>query len=799
MRRRSVASVTSAFVLSLLMPPAAPAMQASELSPLVLYEKLKSFELGQGTVRTQNLSLKRDRIELVFTGEFYFAKAVGGKVYGAIFLGQGNLRVEPWSTFEKDNVRRFLKSDTVEVTFSSAVLRFTDDTYELLAENPSSEGTLRDRAQKLAEQLEGRLVRETGLNLSARLALAVINQDQPGVFYAQFDGGNRRRFSALLDHQARALGSVFGVNGGEKGLLFQYRKSLYGNDVWTAFYSQEDFERGQVAYSDAFDLVQIPNYRMEIDLRDPSHWLRMEAELDLLALRDGVRLIPMKLNEGLGEYEEERRKKGMRVLEASLGDGTPVGVIQQDWEAGFSLVLPRALARNEKVTVKLRLEGKDFLWTWKSHFHYPRSTTTWYPRHGYLRRSRFDLTFRHTKKYRVVSVGQRVREEAAEDSEKDWLTQWVMKEPVTLITFAVGQFERHTEKAELAGENVPVEFYSAPGAFQQIKEDFVLAELSNGMRYFSSLYGDYPYGRLGAVYFPRRFGQGFPTLLLLPVEGYARLHEFAFIAHEGAHQWWGNIVGWRSYRDQWLSEGFAEYSGVLYAAWRKKPKQALELVREMRRSLQEPPETETGIARGKLYEVGPLILGHRLSTRQSSGAYNTLIYNKGALVLRMLHFLLSDPSNGNDQGFFDMMKDFVEQYRNSLATTENFMEVASQHFVQSPIGRKYGLPDLKWFLHQWVYQTALPSYRLEYTFEPREDGGVMLKGTLYQEGPTENWFMPLPLVFEFPGKRSAQGTIHAFGPATPVAIPLPEKPAKVKLDPDAWVLSENTSEKRVKP
>ena len=75
----------------------------------------------------------------------------------------------------------------------------------------------------------------------------------------------------------------------------------------------------------------------------------------------------------------------------------------------------------------------------------------------------------------------------------------------------------------------------------------------------------------------------------------------------------------------------------------------------------------------------------------------------------------------------------------------------------------------------------------------------MLKGTLYQEGPTENWFMPLPLVFEFPGKRSAQGTIHAFGPATPVAIPLPEKPAKVKLDPDAWVLSENTSEKRVKP
>ena len=39
-----------------------------------------------------------------------------------------------------------------------------------------------------------------------------------------------------------------------------------------------------------------------------------------------------------------------------------------------------------------------------------------------------------------------------------------------------------------------------------------------------------------------------------------------FISHEGAHQWWGNIVGWRSYRDQWMSEGFAEYSGILYTS-----------------------------------------------------------------------------------------------------------------------------------------------------------------------------------------------------------------------------------------
>lgn len=787
-------------VLGLTSALAAPATHASELelAPMALYEKLRAFELSSETLPVENLALKRDRIEMTFTGEFYFANPIAGRVHGAVFLGKGALRVEPWSVFEKENVQRFLKSDLVEATFSHAVLRFTDDTYERLVTSAPVEGTARERAQKLAAELEQRLLRETGLNLSARLALAVINQEQPGVFFGWFDEGNRGRFCVLLDHQARVLSSVFGVNGGEKGMLFQYRGTTEGNDIWTAFYNEQDFARGRVAYADVFDLVEITDYRMQVDLRDPGDWLRMEVELDLLALHDRVHLIPMSLNEGLDEYEQERLKKGIRVLSGALVDGTPVGIIQEDWETGFSLALPQPLAKGEKATVKLQLEGKDSLWTWHSHFHYPRSTTTWYPRHGYLARSRFDITFRHKKSYRVVSVGQRVREGPADDSEEEWVTQWLMKDPVALVAFAVGQFERHTENVEVSGQKVPVELYSVPGAVAQIKEDFVLAELINGVHYFSVLYGDYPYGRLGAVYFPQFFGQGFPTLLLLPVRGYARLREFAFIAHEGAHQWWGNLVGWRSYRDQWLSEGFAEYSGALYTGVRQKPDKLLELVKELRRSLEEPPRTDTGIASGKLYEVGPLILGHRLSTRQTRGAYSTLIYNKGALVLRMLHFLLSNPATGDDKTFFDMMKEFVEQHYNGWATTESFMEVASRHFALSPIGRKYGLKDLDWFLRQWVYQTALPTYRLEYKFEPRAGGGVVLTGTLYQEGTPQNWFMPLPLVLEFSGKRHARGTIHAFGPATPVEVPLPEEPKKVKLDPDMWILCQQTSEKRIK-
>ena len=124
---------------------------------------------------------------------------------------------------------------------------------------------------------------------------------------------------------------------------------------------------------------------------------------------------------------------------------------------------------------------------------------------------------------------------------------------------------------------------------------------------------------------------------------------YNLIAHETGHQWWGNIVAWRSYRDQWLSEGFAEYSGVLYTSLRDSPKAAENLVDNMRASLRNPPETLNGQGKGRLNDVGPIILGHRLSTSKTFGGYQTLVYSKGALVLRMLHFLFTDPSSGNGE------------------------------------------------------------------------------------------------------------------------------------------------------
>jgi hypothetical protein len=116
--------------------------------------------------------------------------------------------------------------------------------------------------------------------------------------------------------------------------------------------------------------------------------------------------------------------------------------------------------------------------------------------------------------------------------------------------------------------------------------------------------------------------------------------------------------------------------------------------------------TESGPGKGRLVDVGPIILGHRLSTRKTRGAYQTLIYEKGALVLRMLHFLLSDPVTGEDKPFFDMMTDFVSRYREKAASTDDFRRVAGEHFAKSPIGRMYRQNNLDWFFAQWVRTRA---------------------------------------------------------------------------------------------
>ncbi len=140
-----------------------------------------------------------------------------------------------------------------------------------------------------------------------------------------------------------------------------------------------------------------------------------------------------------------------------------------------------------------------------------------------------------------------------------------------------------------------------------------------------------------------------------------------------------------------------------------------------------------------------------------------------------------------------MMKDFVEQHRNGAASTEDFWNVASQHFARTPIAQKFGLRDLDWFFKQWVYSTGLPTYQMEYEIKTQPDNALLVSGVVRQTGVGPDWQMVLPLVMSFDGNQEARTTVRAAGPSTPFEIKVPARPTKVELDPFSWVLSEKTS------
>ncbi|MFL6335242.1 MAG: M1 family aminopeptidase [Pyrinomonadaceae bacterium] len=801
MTQRTLANALAPLWALLFLCALAPAAHAQAGAPATgkeLYDRLKAATLAGGRAEARGLVLKRDRAEMTFDGTFYFAAPVEGRVTCAVFVGEGRFRADvPPSEFERDNVKRLLGAGAVESDFKTAVLKFSDDTFDLIGRGRQEDAAADQRAEKLAAEIDTRILKETGANLSARLALSLLNGERPGFFFAQFDGGRRGRFNLILDGQNRVPVATFGIDAGEKGLIFKEAENpRYGDEVWMAFHALEDYEGNRGTYADANDLIDAVRYRIEADVRDPGQRLGLVVRLSARARAAGLRAVPFMLGESLPEFESLRQKKQIRLKTARVG-GAEAAAVQEDWEGGLTVFLPRPTgAAGETVEFEFELEG-DFM---RGHEQirdsfYPYSNVEWYPRHGLLDRASYELTFRHRRNRHIAATGVRLSEEPDAGDKDATVTKYVMEPPVPAATFAVGPFERHTQmvKWDKGGEPIPIEFDSLPGKYAAIKEDFILAEMDNSLRYFSVLFGKYPYPVFTAAFHPYNFGQGLPGMLMIPAADSADKWTFSFIAHETSHQWWGDVVSWRSYRDQWLSEGFAEYSGALYTGFRQNMDARDDLISRMRRSLRDPPFIDGGLGSGRLNDVGPIILGRRLETTKTGGAYEALIYNKGALVLRMLHFLFTDPGTGDDKAFFEMMADFVARYRDRSASTDDFRDVANEHFARTPVARQYRMRDLNWFFRQWVYQTGLPSYRAEYSVEEGPGGQALLKGQVLQENVPDDWVMPLPLLLNFGGDKHGVATVLAYGPKAPFEIRLPLKPKKVELDPTHWVLSEKTS------
>jgi len=167
-----------------------------------------------------------------------------------------------------------------------------------------------------------------------------------------------------------------------------------------------------------------------------------------------------------------------------------------------------------------------------------------------------------------------------------------------------------------------------------------------------------------------------------------------FIAHELAHQWWGQAIGWKNYHEQWMSEGFAQYFAALYAERERGPESFAAVLRQMRRWAV------------KMSPQGPVYLGYRLGHINADGRiFRALVYNKGAMVLHMLRRLMGDDA------FFAGLREFYATWRYTKVGTDDF-RVAMEKAGGQPLER---------FFERWIYSAAIPTVR----FSSQVDAGQL--------------------------------------------------------------------------
>ena len=158
-----------------------------------------------------------------------------------------------------------------------------------------------------------------------------------------------------------------------------------------------------------------------------------------------------------------------------------------------------------------------------------------------------------------------------------------------------------------------------------------------------------------------------------------------FLAHEVAHQWWGQAIGWKNYHEQWLSEGLSQYFAVLFATSDRGPDTGRSLLRQMRDSAM------------SLTNQGPVYLGYRLGHIQGDGrTFRGIVYNKSAVVLHMLRQLMGD------EAFFRGIQRFYREWRFRKAGTGDLMQVMQQ---ETPI-------PLDRFFERWIMGATVPRIRV---------------------------------------------------------------------------------------
>lgn len=727
------------------------------------YREVLALGSSAGQVaEVDHVVLTRDAGELTLErGRLYLLPPIAGRTVGAIFQGQGRFRFAPPVGAERAALERFAGVPTLDDALSEAILLFADSTLGDLrgvAFQPAPGPTLVEpHLRDLVESFKG----DNEGSLRSDVIGPLLNGEPTGFFLARLE-------------RAKGGPVLFEINPDESEAVQLYRPVSHRQwganwAVVTRFAPRQPLP-GTVGTWLARQRLSVSRYQMDVRLTPT-----FTADLDFAASAT----LTLKAEEPIGPWLLLGLHSKLVVDSARWRTAVPAPVFKAKDSDALWVRGEHRFQAGDSATLTLFYHDEhgrviDRYGDW--FFIDPGAA--WYPENGQGNTlATFDMTFHAPSWYPLASIGDRTDSTVAG---KVLTTHWITRRPTRSTTFNLGLFESfHTQ---LPGAP-PLEVLLSESAHRELArsllaqgymipqqthmQENVSADVANSFKLFSHLFGECLDNHFYVTEIPYSEGVSFPGMIDLSLgtfynTSFDGFDEF-FRAHEVAHQWWGNGVEPGSYRDAWLSEGFASFSALWYLqSERKHNNEYFKFLDQYKTDIKDIQD-----------KTGPIWLGFRTSTVDTPRGYDVIIYEKGAWVFHMLRTMMLDLRTMKEDRFTDMLRDYYATYRGGSATTEDFQRVVERHT---------GAP-MDWFFDQWVKGTDIPAYRVAWTSQVIGGGKYAARLRIKQEHVSTDFRMPVVVSVDIGENRFANFRVEVRGDQIDYMSPLlPGEPRDVKFN-----------------
>lgn len=809
-----------------------------------LYLQLGEVGLDPGRVyQVRGASLDRSAVHIALEdGTIGFTQDVMGRVTGAFFEGDGEVLITPPSEVERKSLSLFTGMAILEEHFATAYFRFNDDVpAELRTDLRSTESKQEfverwgATARNLASTDAMRLLMSFSLSLPVKgEPIPIAGTDHPDsdsdrFLHARLQGTRLGVFDVYFDSRVTEQVEAGQARTAENGVTYY--------DVWTSFApvvgtaaQRRSGENLLDREGPREDWITVRRYAITTEVKPPTE-IHAQAQLQLNVREGGSRALVFELSRFLQVESVKVDGQAVEFIHNPAMEGTQLSRRGNDIVA---VILPQAARTGQEINLEF-VYGGEVLAEAGSGLLYVGERGTWYPNRG-MAMADFDLQFDYPQDWTLVATGKATAAAGGPGKGNGVQTsRWVSERPIPLAGFNLGKYK--VAKTQ-AGE-VTVETYATQGVerdfptahAQLVTPDFpnpiqpapqvIVPDLpsparneltvgeaaAHAIQYYADRFGPYPYSHLALTQLPGRQSQGWPGLVFLSsfaflknqereqmhYEPYRILLEQTIPAHETAHQWWGDLITWSSYRDQWFSEGLANYCALMMLQ-EKNPAGFREIMEKYRRDLVE--KNKDGVSPG---EAGPVTLGARLLSSRFPQGYEAITYGRATWLFHMLRTMLNDAAaqqtrgkarvaTGPDEPFVRTLRNLRQRYEGKSISTSELLDVFAEGLP--PALRYEGKPSLDWFLEGWINGTALPKLELRAVKFTAKGAGTVVSGTIVQKDAPEDLVTSVPIYAVVGGKQPLLlGRVFADGEESAFQVSAPAGTHKIVLDPNGTILT----------